>query len=81
MSIKKDLKTSDIESLGAKFHGFINYDKKNDYFVNSDTINHRIENFIGHFLHGLKLIIRINQIANFQLILSYLSIKISILAG
>ena len=27
-SIKKDIKTSDIENLGAKFHGFINYDKK-----------------------------------------------------
>ena len=27
-SIKKDLKTSDVENLGAKFHGFINYDKK-----------------------------------------------------
>ena len=26
-SIKKDLKTSDIESLGAKFHSYINYDK------------------------------------------------------
>ena len=55
VSIKKDLKTSDIESLGAKFHGYINYDKKNDYFVNSDTINSKIENFIGYFLHGLKL--------------------------
>ena len=55
VSIKKDLKTSDIESLGAKFHGFINYDKKNDYFVNSDTINSKIENFVGYFLHGLKL--------------------------
>jgi leucyl aminopeptidase len=55
VSIKKDLKTSDIESLGAKFHGFINYDKKNDYFINSDTINSKIENFLGYFLHGLKL--------------------------
>ena len=55
VSIKKDLKTSDIESLGAKFHGFINYDKKNDYYINSDTINNKIQNFIGHFLHGLKL--------------------------
>jgi len=55
VSIKKDLKTSEIESLGAKFHGYINYDKKNDYFVNSDTINNKIENFIGYFLHGLKL--------------------------
>ena len=55
VSIKKDLKVSDIESLGAKFHGYINYDKKNDYFVNSDTINTKIENFVGYFLHGLKL--------------------------
>ena len=55
VSIKKDLKTSDIESLGAKFHSYIDYDKKNDYFINSDTVNSRIENFIGYFLHGLKL--------------------------
>ncbi|MDC0876608.1 leucyl aminopeptidase [Candidatus Pelagibacter sp.] len=55
VSIKKDLTTSGIESLGAKFHGYINYDKKNNYFINSDTINSKIENFVGHFLHGLKL--------------------------
>ncbi|MDC0615843.1 leucyl aminopeptidase [Candidatus Pelagibacter sp.] len=55
VSIKKDLKTLDIESLGATFHGYINYDKKNDYFINSDTVNSKIENFVGHFLHGLKL--------------------------
>ena len=56
ISIKKDLKTSDIENLGAKFHGFINYNKnKNNYFINSDTINSKIKNFIGYFLHGLKL--------------------------
>ena len=55
VSIKKDLKTSDVENLGATFHGFINYEKKNDYFINPDTINSKIENFIGYFLHGLKL--------------------------
>ena len=55
VSIKKDLKTHDIESLGAKFHDYVNYDKKNDYFINSDTINSKIENFVGYFLHGLKL--------------------------
>ena len=33
VSIKKDLKTSEIESLGAKFHSYINYDKENYYFV------------------------------------------------
>ncbi|MDB9831734.1 leucyl aminopeptidase [Candidatus Pelagibacter sp.] len=55
VSIKKGLKTSDIENLGAKFHGYINYDKSNDYSVNTDTINSKIENFVGYFLHGLKL--------------------------
>jgi leucyl aminopeptidase len=42
VSIKKDLKISDIESLGAKFHGYINYDKKNYYFVNTDTVISKI---------------------------------------
>ena len=55
VSIKKDIKISDIENLGAKFHGQINYDKKTEYFINSDTINSKIKNFIGYFLHGLKL--------------------------
>ena len=55
VSIKKDLKTSDIESLGAKFHSYVDYDKKNDYFVKSDTANSKIKNFVGYFLHGLKL--------------------------
>jgi leucyl aminopeptidase len=45
-SIKKDIKPSDIENLGAKFHSYINYDKKNDYFVNSDTINSKVKNFL-----------------------------------
>ena len=54
-SIKKDIKTSDIENLGAKFHGYINYDKKNEYSVNSDTISSKIKNFLGYFLHGIKL--------------------------
>jgi leucyl aminopeptidase len=55
VSLKKDLKTSDIENLGAKFHSYINFDKANDYFINSDTLNNKIDNFLGYFLHGLKL--------------------------
>ena len=55
VSIKKDIKISNIENLGAKFHGYINYDKKKEYIVNSDTINNKIKNFVGYFLHGLKL--------------------------
>ena len=39
VSIKKNLKDSDIENLGAKFHGYVKYEKNNDYSINSDTIN------------------------------------------
>ena len=55
ISVKKDLTAADIENLGAKFHKHINYEKKNDYFVNSDTISTKVKNFLGYFLHGLKL--------------------------
>ena len=55
VSIKNNIETSDIESLGAEFHGFIDYSKKSEYTVNSDSINGKYENFIGYFLHGLKL--------------------------
>ena len=55
VSIKKNSEITDIESLGAKFHSYIDYDKKKEYFVNSDTINNKIKNFLGYFLHGLKL--------------------------
>jgi leucyl aminopeptidase len=55
ISIKKDIKISDIENLGAKFNSYINYDKKKEYFVNSDTINNKVKNLVGYFLHGLKL--------------------------
>ena len=55
VSIKKDLKTSDIESLGAKFHSHINYDKNDEYFINADTINSKTKNLAAYFLHGLKL--------------------------
>ena len=55
ISIKNDLKTSDIENLGAEFYGRINYGKNSEYFIESDSIISKHKNFIGHFLHGLKL--------------------------
>ena len=55
VSVKNNLETSDIENLGAEFHGYIGYDKKSHYFVNSDSATAKSENFVGHFLHGLKL--------------------------
>ena len=55
ISIKNNLKTSDIEALGAEFYGRINYGKNDEYFINSDTVEGKYDNFLGHFLHGLKL--------------------------
>ena len=50
VSVKKDVKVSDIENLGAKFHDHIKDYKKKDYFVNTDTINSKIENFFDLIL-------------------------------
>jgi leucyl aminopeptidase len=55
ISIKKDLKRFDIENLGAEFYGRINFGKNSEYFINSDSIICKQENFTGYFLHGLKL--------------------------
>jgi leucyl aminopeptidase len=55
ISIKKDLKSFDIENLGAEFYGRVNYGKNSEYFIDSDSLKIKYENFIGYFLHGLKL--------------------------
>ena len=55
VSIKNNLKYSDIENLGAEFYGRINHGKKNEYYIYSDTISGKYDNFLGHFLHGMKL--------------------------
>ena len=55
VSIKKSIKNSDIENLGAEFYKRINNGKNSEYFINSESSISKFENFIGHFLHGLKL--------------------------
>ncbi len=55
ISIKKNIKTSDIENLGAELYGRINYEKNSEYFIYSDSFIGKYQNFISHFLHGLKL--------------------------
>ena len=55
VSIKNNLKTSDIESLGAEFYGRINHGKNSEFFINTDTVTSKERNFTSHFLHGLKL--------------------------
>ena len=55
ISIKKDLKSFDMENLGAEFYGLVNHGKNSEYFLNSDSIGGNHKNFICHFLHGIKL--------------------------
>ena len=55
ISIKKDLKTSDVESLGAELYVCINHGKNTVYTINSDSIISKQKEFISHFLHGLRL--------------------------
>ena len=55
ISIKNNLKISDVESLGAEFYGKVNYGKNSEFFINSDSVISKLDNFLGHFLHGLKL--------------------------
>ncbi len=55
ISVKNNLAISDIENLGGEFYGRINYGKNSEYFINSDSVTAKYNNFLGHFLHGLKL--------------------------
>ena len=54
ISIKSNLKTFDVENLGAELYSLIQ--KKTDtYYINSDSVKNNEHNFLAHFLHGLKL--------------------------
>ena len=55
VSIKKNPKSSEIESLGAEFYGRINHGKNGEYFLISDSLENNKQNLLSHFLHGLKL--------------------------
>ena len=55
VSFSNKIKSYEIENLGAKFFDLFKDNKINDYFINSDSVSGKLKNFIGHFLHGLKL--------------------------
>ena len=55
VSVKKNYLARDAENLGAELFVKVNNGKKSEYIINSDLINSKIENFLGHLLHGLKL--------------------------
>jgi len=52
---KKDIKTSEIENLGAEFYKIIKDRKLNECSINSDSIFNSKSNFLEYFLHGIKL--------------------------
>ncbi len=55
ISIKNNLKKSKIENLGAELYGRINHGKDTEYFLITDSVVGNNDNFVAHFLHGLKL--------------------------
>jgi len=55
ISIKKNLSNSQIENLGAEFFKNVGQDKNSEYFLVSDSISGNNSNFLGFFLHGIKL--------------------------
>ena len=55
ISLGKKLKSTDAESLGAKFYNYIKDSKQKIFNINSDSITSGSNNFLGFFLHGLKL--------------------------
>ena len=55
VSIKNNLKISEIEIFGAELFGRLSKEKNIEYSLNTDSVVGKYDNFVGHFLHGLKL--------------------------
>ena len=55
VSFKDKLTSSESENLGANFYNLFKDSKLNSYIINTDTVSNKLKNFIGFFLHGLKL--------------------------
>ena len=56
ISVKKNLKGSDVEALGAQLFNFVKKDNIKNLSIYSESINGKPgKDFIGRFIHGLKL--------------------------
>jgi len=56
INIKDQLTSSDVEKLGAEFFDFTKNNKIKNLVINSNSLNAKPgKDFIGRFLHGLKL--------------------------
>ena len=55
VALKKNLTSSDAENLGAKCYDLFKKFTKTEYIVNSNSASNKLNNFVGYFLHGIKL--------------------------
>jgi len=56
ISIKKNIKGSGVENLGAQFYSFIKKNKIQNLSIHSESVKNKPgKDFIGRFVHGLKL--------------------------
>ncbi|MDC3117231.1 leucyl aminopeptidase [Candidatus Pelagibacter sp.] len=55
VAFKKNLNSSDAENLGAKCYDIFKKLNKTEYIINSNSVSNRSSNFVGYFLHGIKL--------------------------
>jgi len=55
VSLKKNISNSELENLGANFYDQFKSNKINDFNLNSETLSAQQKNFIGYFVHGIKL--------------------------
>ena len=55
ISLQKKMTSSKAESLGAKFYNSFKDIKQNHFDISSESAKNKLKNFIGYFLHGLRL--------------------------
>ena len=55
VSVNKNSSNFDAQNLGAKCYVILSKSKVVENNVNSETINNKLKNLIGHFLHGMSL--------------------------
>ena len=55
ISVDKNISSAQVENLGADFYNYFKDIKKKEFQINSDILPIKLKNFIGYFLHGLKL--------------------------
>ena len=55
VSIKKNIRSSEAENLGAKLFILLKDLKQKEFCVNSEYVPTKLTNFVGYFMHGFKL--------------------------